>query len=109
MKQLGGPLGFVRLQMADEVEMRFGQVLHLRELTFKFLKIILAEVAQPKRVGVANYRSWKNLGNSHQRDIFGARARPARDAALAMRARTCSSLLLSSFSINNGSTGKFPG
>lgn len=83
VKQLGGALGFVGLEMADQVEAGSGEIGDGGSLGFKFLDIVFAELAQAEIVGLADDGGGEDLGDGEQGDGGGIAARTfggARDA-----------------------------
>jgi hypothetical protein len=69
LKNLGGFLRFVGLQMADKVVAGVGPIGQFSPLGLELLHVVFAEVAQPERIGVANRLGGKFLGNRDQLDV----------------------------------------
>ena len=74
VKNLGGFGCFVRLQMADHVELGVLQFGELRKLVGEFLHAVLAEEALSGRVGFDDRCGGKGLRYGHQCDVGGIAA-----------------------------------
>ena len=77
-KKLRGLFRFVRLQMSDQMESGVRQIGDGRGFALHLLHIVLAEIAQPRRVGFADRLGAEDFGDGQQADrrrIAAARGR----------------------------------
>ena len=64
-----GFLGFVGLQMANEMVMGVGIICEFQPFGVELLDIVFTEVPQAERIGLLDRRSRKFLGDSPQQDV----------------------------------------